>query len=134
MSHWRNIWTASRCGRKLRYSEQRAIKAAEEISLRSREHLIAYQCFDCGAWHVGHADGIQRKLLGQDWRSLPKAPKAPPYPVTGRCAAPDCGADIRGLMKMGTPMKYCSKACRRRAVRKRKSKSGQLGNEIANQQ
>ena len=40
---------------------------AEKASRETGELIISYQCFDCGKWHIGHADEAQlaaRNLAG----------------------------------------------------------------------
>ena len=49
-----------RCARKIRYrTGERADAAAQRASEKSGELIISYQCFDCGGWHIGHADASQ---------------------------------------------------------------------------
>jgi len=54
-----------RCDSKKLYgSEGFAIKVAKQVMERSGEWVIAYQCFNCGGWHIGHPDSTQRKVHG----------------------------------------------------------------------
>lgn len=43
------------CGRKVAYSENSAMKAAESMNAKSstRKELEAYPCYWCGQWHIG---------------------------------------------------------------------------------
>jgi hypothetical protein len=49
-----------RCNHKNPYDSQGfAEKRAKEQSEASGHHIIAYKCYDCSAWHIGHADYTQ---------------------------------------------------------------------------
>ncbi len=50
-----------RCNRKLSYrSMVIAEKNARQASQKERRLIIAYQCFDCGSYHIGRADKSQK--------------------------------------------------------------------------
>ncbi len=36
-----------------------ADRMAERASRRTGALIISYKCFDCGSWHIGHADQVQ---------------------------------------------------------------------------
>ena len=57
---WQNP-ALRRCDSKLAYrSLNLAAARAEQASNRTGELIIAYTCFDCGAFHIGHADLSQQ--------------------------------------------------------------------------
>lgn len=61
MAPWTNPLTRLRCGSKAPYRSMRAAEAkAERASMRAGELIIAYECPDCGRFHIGHADLSQR--------------------------------------------------------------------------
>ena len=35
-----------------------------KVMERSGEWVIAYQCFNCGGWHIGHPDSTQKLVHG----------------------------------------------------------------------
>jgi hypothetical protein len=41
------------CGKKLRYSEERAVEAAERLGKGTPNGMAAYQCEFCRDWHIG---------------------------------------------------------------------------------
>lgn len=41
------------CGRKIRYSEVSAARAAEAMAKKTRREFDAYKCRHCDAWHIG---------------------------------------------------------------------------------
>jgi hypothetical protein len=57
---WKNP-ALKRCDSKLAYrSLNLAAARAEQASNRTGELIIAYTCFDCGVFHIGHADLSQQ--------------------------------------------------------------------------
>jgi hypothetical protein len=57
---WLHRQNRARCARKHAFcSAKKADLAAERASRKSGELIISYQCFDCGNWHIGHADQTQ---------------------------------------------------------------------------
>jgi hypothetical protein len=59
-SRWIARYHNSRCTRKggLRTAEF-ADEMAEKASRKTGELIISYKCYDCGRWHIGHADKTQ---------------------------------------------------------------------------
>lgn len=55
-----------RCGRKKPFGQKTAITIAKRLTEESGELLVAYKCFDCGSFHVGHADKSQRIARGME--------------------------------------------------------------------
>ena len=68
---WRNP-AIRRCNRKNEYSSwSRAEAKAEEASLRAGDLIIAYECYDRGKFHIGHADESQKIARQARDTSLP---------------------------------------------------------------
>ena len=112
--HWRNPgWR--RCDSKIgyRYSVS-AEKVARRMSIKSGELLVAYRCFDCGSFHVGHGDLAQ--ILVRQERDLPRPPTLPA--TCPRCD--QCIPDERRVAALaaGTKTVYCSKDCQKKHSRK----------------
>jgi predicted nucleic acid-binding Zn ribbon protein len=106
---WRNPKTKRRCTGKLAMrSASQAEKAAGRASRRVQELIIAYECWDCGYWHIGHADMAQRIAHGKPFEQ----------PVIERrvgCAV--CKEEIPNGLQI-----YCSATCRSK-MKRRKSKA-----------
>jgi hypothetical protein len=90
-----------------------AEKVAQRDSERTGELIIAYQCFDCGRFHVGHADHSQKIVRQEVERrgfSLPKSCPhcGGPIPEERRLAAWECGN--RNV--------YCSTKCQQKGGKK----------------
>ncbi len=105
---WENP-AASRCDPKRAYTKaSSATIAAEKASKRTGELIIAYQCPDCGSYHIGHADLAQR-LAREVHVDLP-------------CQY--CGGVIPEFKKekaarFGSKALYCSDACQSHAANAR---------------
>ena len=108
---WKNPAVA-RCYGKQAY---RRVKIAEDVARRDSERtgqlIIAYQCYDCGRFHVGHADLSQRIARQQfDRTCLP-------------AVCPHCGGPIpeerrRSAWESGNRNVYCSKRCQRKGAKR----------------
>ena len=89
-----------RCGRKQGYrTPEQAERRAREASEKTGELIIVYKCFDCGMWHIGHADHCQEL-------ATPKGDRP--------CVV--CGKPIpEGKLKRGRKHQFktrtCSKKC-----------------------
>jgi hypothetical protein len=71
MTDWLAKHHHDRCECKRRFRKpETADRAAEKASRKTGDLIITYQCFDCGKWHIGHADPAQRAARG-----LPPAPQ-----------------------------------------------------------
>jgi hypothetical protein len=113
IGEWRNP-AVRRCLGKQAY---RRIKIAEKVAHRVSEQkgelLIAYECFDCGRFHVGHADRSQqivREEAERSWFSLPT-----------NC--PHCGGPIPeerrvAARESGNRNVYCSTKCQQKGGKK----------------
>lgn len=77
IGHWKP-GEKRRCKGKQALPHGKAEAVAKKMSKRSGEWLVAYQCYDCGWFHVGHADStdlaIAAKLDG-DFAEKKKKPK-----------------------------------------------------------
>lgn len=111
--HWSNPG-CRRCEGKIgyRYSVS-AEKVARRMSIKSGELLVAYRCFDCGSFHVGHGD-LAQVLVRQE--------RDPPRPQTLPATCPRCDQPIPderrvAALAAGTKSVYCSQACQKRHSR-----------------
>jgi hypothetical protein len=123
---WRNP-ADSRCNRKKVY---RTIRQAEVVaqrqSLQQNELLIAYECFDCGSFHVGHAD-LSQQIVRQQQEDRSVNIYCP------RCQA--LVPERRRVLaaKSGTRTAYCTKKCKDKAdkARQRKKSVPEEGERVA---
>jgi hypothetical protein len=100
----------TRCDSKRVYrSLNQAAVQAERASNRTGELIIAYTCFDCGAFHIGHAD------LSQQLAHL-----APVDSGCRECNLPIPEAKKRRARACSSKAIYCSDRCQRVAERKRR--------------
>jgi hypothetical protein len=84
-----------RCGRKRRYENVgSAVRVAKLMSKRTGGWLIAYECIDCGGWHVGKAS-YDQEIVRQQPKRMAK----------DRCNY--CGKVCHGV--------YCDVTCRKNA-------------------
>jgi hypothetical protein len=110
---WKNP-AINRCFGKQAY---RHITVAEKVAHRDSDRtgdlIIAYKCYDCGHYHVGHADRSQhivREEVERHGFSLPKI-------------CPHCGGAIPEARRIaawesGNRNVYCSNKCRDKCGRK----------------
>jgi len=128
---WKNpaYW---RCHGKRKFS---AISSAEKVAAQDSAHtgelIIAYKCYDCGLFHVGHADLSQR--IAHE-RSLCQGHSLPTI-------CPHCGKSISeerrvAARESGNQNVYCSTKCsekgRKKARHIRKAKQEAEFNEWLN--
>lgn len=58
------------------YSAKRAEASAENMSRKLEEWLVAYDCYTCGMFHVGHASPTEIAILEKEAaRRKPNPPK-----------------------------------------------------------
>jgi hypothetical protein len=106
---WQNP-ALRRCDSKLAFrSLNQAAVQAERASSRTGELIIAYTCFDCGAFHIGHAD-LSQQL----------AHTAPVEPGCRECNLPIPEAKKRRARACSAKAIYCSDRCQRVAEKKRR--------------
>lgn len=106
---WINPAHFSRCHGKRRFhSMVLAERKAEQASLRTGDLILAYECCDCGRFHIGHADPSQ---------TLARTPR-----IDHPCK--QCGGAIPAFKKQrarffqGVAV-YCSDRCKKNAAKKR---------------
>jgi len=85
MSPIKGVWknpTKARCGIKRAYPSMAVAEAKASSASRRAGHLIiAYKCFDCSAFHIGHPDLSQRL-------AHPKRVKVKTPPICVLCGIP----------------------------------------------
>lgn len=109
---WRNP-AMRRCDRKIAYgSWRRAESRAQKVSGMTGELIIAYQCYDCGKFHIGHADESQKIVRQTKEHTLQVCcPNCKgPIPPDRRAAAETHGSSIM----------YCSNQCHNAWDKKRR--------------
>jgi len=117
---WNNP-AQNRCNRKFGYPSLRAAEArAAKDSIKTGELILAYECFDCGRFHVGHADKAQLLVRAQQL-------------AQSMCII--CGAEIpkarrEAIGKQKT--RYCSPQCAKRAERRRRNQRLKAAREAEN--
>ena len=111
-TNWIQKYAKARCGTKQAFRKPgKADEAAMKASLKAGELIVSYQCYDCGRWHIGHADETQ---------ILPRLPVVNPPCII-------CGKEIskRRRRGAGASTQVCSSECgkkkRNRAYKKRKA-------------
>ena len=116
---WKNP-ALRRCDRKAAYPNWKVAEAvAQKVSVRIGELIIAYHCFHCGRFHIGHADRSQ--IIVRENAARPKARARGPIALPDVC--PHCGKGIpedrrRAARKSRTPTVYCSRRCQQNGSRK----------------
>ena len=98
-------------------------KMAQQDSARTGELIIAYQCYDCLRFHVGHADQSQQIVRHQAERSDFSLPAACP-----NCEGPIPEERRIAAWESGNPTVYCSKRCQKKCGKKalRTRRAGQV--------
>ena len=92
-----------RCTRKRKYRKPHlADEAAQRASIETGELIISYQCYECGHWHIGHAD-----------RSQILARTSPGHPICELCWNPIPLDRFDKGQRQGKPITTCSKRCQR---------------------
>ncbi len=84
------------------------------FSTRAGALIIAYECPDCGYFHIGHADLSQR--LAREVR----------IPRCRVCENPIPPHRMLWVKPRETPPHYCSKACKKRARKLREANDTRL--------
>ena len=115
---WQNP-ALRRCDSKRAYrSLKLAAAQAEQASNRTGELIIAYTCFDCGAFHIGHADLSQQ--LAHDVLLEPGC---------RRCGQTIPEARKRQARAYSAQAIYCSPRCQK-AAKKRRSAQRRISNGV----
>lgn len=100
-----------RCARKRYYQHaEPADCAAQRASKRSGELILSYKCYDCGGWHIGHADAAQIA-----------AREAMSKPICAICEKPIPEARLAKAAHYKTRTTTCSPPCARRLAAQRRA-------------
>jgi len=124
IGEWKNPALRRRVGKQAYRRITIAEKVAARDSQRTGELIIAYQCFDCLRFHVGHADQSQQIARQHRGFSLPTT-------------CPHCGEPIpeerrQAARESGNLTVYCSKKCSRKGAKKaRNARRAQHAEEYA---
>jgi hypothetical protein len=104
-----------RCDSKATYRNGKiAATVARKVSQRIGELVIAYECFECGCWHIGHADQAQLNA------------RTPVSKASCRvCWQPIPEHKVEQAKYCKTKPLYCSKSCSKRARKQRKEKASE---------
>lgn len=108
---WKNPAHFNRCARKRGFPSMRKAEIqAERASAKTGDLIIAYACFDCGMFHIGHAD-LSQRLAHTRLADRP---------------CQHCGQTIpeektQKAKRFRTTALYCSDQCQRNAQRKRRT-------------
>lgn len=120
IGEWKRNLTDGRCDTKHPFPfVKMAQKAARLASQRTGHLIIAYECIDCGLYHIGHADRSQ--IIVRQERPL-KEP-GPPKTIVLPTSCPQCGGPIpeqrrTAAERTGSSTVYCSRKCQGKGSRK----------------
>ncbi len=115
MTRWLERYHNSRCTRKAGFrTAEFADEMAEKASRKTGELIISYQCYDCGRWHIGHADKSQlaaRSLLpGEPLplcaicdRVIPQYRYTSRSPITATTCSKHCATELGRRKKQPRP-------------------------------
>jgi hypothetical protein len=87
-----------------------ADRLAKEASQKTGELIISYRCFDCGLWHIGHADESQLRV---------RLPLDQALCVVCGSVIPE--ARLRKAKRYGTTTRTCKPGCTHQLKRKRRA-------------
>jgi hypothetical protein len=87
-----------------------ADRLAKEASQKTGELIISYQCYDCGLWHLGHAD------QSQIWARVPLD-----QAMCVVCGAVIPEARLRKAKHYGTTTRTCKPGCAHQLKRRRRA-------------
>jgi len=126
MSLWRNKAHDSRCEGKHAFKRAEAAEqSAHQASLRTGQLIISYKCYDCGFWHIGHADQSQvlaNHPRGNTSETLPA--QGPDKPLCLVCGNEIPMDRISRARECDSDTAVCSDACARvRRNRRNREKS-----------
>lgn len=129
MTPWRNKAHESRCEGKHGFQKAEvAEQSARAASLRTGQLIIAYRCYDCGLWHIGHADQSQAQAhLPRTASDLTIAGQGIDQPLCEICGNEIPMVRISQARECNSDTPVCSEACakvrRNRKIRgKRKAR------------
>lgn len=52
------------CGGKISFGKKAALSVARKMRKQTGEGIWAYECVNCGAWHVGHSWATTQRMNG----------------------------------------------------------------------
>ena len=111
MSRWLKKHHYARCEHKQGFEYPSvADRLAKEASQKTGELIISYQCFDCGLWHIGHADESQRRV---------RVPLDQALCIVCGTVIPE--ARLRKAKRYGTTTRTCKPGCTHQLARKRRA-------------
>jgi hypothetical protein len=103
---WRNP-AFRRCYRKAAYSTwQKAQEKAKKASIRTGDFIVAYQCCECGKFHIGHEDQSQKRIREEQLATVSTR--------CTRCGDPVDIARRHKAAESGATTVFCSRNCRER--------------------
>jgi len=109
MASIKGIWhypSRSRCDKKAAYPSMKIAESkARESTKRASQLIIAYKCFDCSAFHIGHADSSQKLAR------IKKAKSLPTCDLCGAIISKRIGKFIRTPLGFACGTKNCRRRC-----------------------
>jgi len=113
------VWTKPairRCSFKAAYSTwDRAEDQAIQMSIKTGELIVTYECSECSRFHIGHADKSADKSRKIRKAALSLNSHCP------RCDKPVSDERRFASAQSGVSRVYCSRWCRKKSARKRKA-------------
>jgi hypothetical protein len=104
---WNNPASRRRNRKQAYRSAAIAEKIAEKQSNKTGELIIAYRCYDCSWFHIGHADEAQKIIRKpSDMASLPV--------ICPRCKNPIDEVRRQAAHMSGSARVYCSPECQKK--------------------
>ena len=114
MIRWLKRYHNRRCSRKAGFPTVAIATAeAERMSRKTGELIIAYKCYDCPRWHIGHAD--QTQLAARNM-------SGPHLTFCEICGRP-IPVDITDEAEPREDVTTCSPRCQKAAQRRRRRAS-----------
>jgi hypothetical protein len=136
MTPWRNKAHEARCEGKHGFKKAEvAEQSAHTASLRTGQLIISYRCYDCGLWHIGHADQSQNQAhqtkTGIDQQSV--VGQGPDKPLCVVCGNEIPMVRISRARECDSDTPVCSEACakarRNRKIRKKRKARMKAGKQ-----
>jgi hypothetical protein len=119
-SEWKNPTYYRRCqGKRCYRSMEQAEIEAERSSMSTGELIIAYECYDCGNIHIGHAD-LSQQIAFQQLAQQAFSNTAYVGKPCQHCGKAILEAKMQNGKRFETPALYCSNRCHKLAARSRR--------------
>ena len=116
IGEWKNP-AITRCHGKARYP---SMAIAEKVAQRDSEHtgelIVAYKCYDCARFHVGHADFSQLIARKEQEARRVELPTSCP-----RCGGPITEERRIAAVESGNSNVYCSSKCQAKHAKTRRN-------------